>query len=442
MPAHFHFSLKSADAKSGIRDRFSYLSRQGRYANRADLVSLETGNLPTWASSPEDFWSAVEANETGNAADSFIISIPRGLGPAAIERLRQRFAQTIASNRPYTLAEHADMAADDDENRHFHALVSTRTMDGIDRDEEQFFKRYNWINRTKGGARKDTRKGPVNDRKEAVRQIRQKWADELNIELEAAGLPLIDPRRLKDQGIDRAPKNRRKMNRPAREGTSFRDARNAASAARKAAKRAEAVADAALMIRATPSRPRPQSDTQVVANLRDKIRRKNAVSRARKAKIQVAQPYRSTVDQAQDMAQKQFQARQMQPGALTQSIRRYAGVPDNASQVTIAIPHTWDDPALPRAFWRTMGRNYRTDNGEIHAEVSVKRLADFLGFKGGDIVQTLDVFRALRARTREPAHDKQALRAAQAGRRDVERGQQDIERMAATGRTDGWQIGR
>lgn len=109
-------------------------------------------------------------------------------------------------------------------------------MDGIDRDEEQFFKRYNWINRTKGGARKDTRKGPVNDRKEAVRQIRQKWADELNIELEAAGLPLIDPRRLKDQGIDRAPKNRRKMNRPAREGTSFRDARNAASAARKAAK--------------------------------------------------------------------------------------------------------------------------------------------------------------------------------------------------------------
>lgn len=141
------------------------------------------------------------------------------------------------------------------------------------------------------------------------------------------------------------------------------------------------------------------------------------------------------------MAQKQFQARQMQPGALTQSIRRYAGVPDNASQVTIAIPHTWDDPALPRAFWRTMGRNYRTDNGEIHAEVSVKRLADFLGFKG-DIAPALDVFRALKTRTREPGHDKQAVRAAQAGRRDVERGQQDIERMAATGRTDGWQIGR
>lgn len=441
MAAHFHFSLKSADAKSGIRDRFSYLARQGRYANRADLVSLETGNLPTWATSTEDFWAAVEEHETGNAADSFILSVPRGLSTAAVERLRQRFGATIAANRPYVLAEHADMAADDDENRHFHALVSTRTMDGIDRDERQFFRRFNWINPTKGGARKATRKGPLAEREEAVRQIRTRWADELNIELEAAGLPLVDPRPLKAQGIARPAKNRRKMNKSAREGNAFRTARNAASAARKAAKRAEAVADATLLIRATPSRPRPEADTQAVAKLKDKIRRKTAVSRARQAKIQVAQPYRSTVDQAHDMAHQQFRTNQMQPAVLANSIRHYARAGDKAANITIAIPETWDDPALPRAFWHTMGRNW-ADNGEIHAEISVKRLAGFLGFKGGDITQTLDVFRALKTRTREPGHDKQAVRAAQAGRRDVERGQQDIERMAATGRADGWQMGR
>lgn len=437
---HFHFRLKSADA-SGARDRFLYAVRQGRYADRADLVAVESGNLPTWAASPDDFWASVEQNETGNAADSFILSIPRGLSPAVVSRLRKQFGQTIAANRPYVLAEHNDLAEDGAENRHFHALVSTRTLDGIDRDEDQFFRRFNWLNPGKGGARKATRKGPVAEREQAVRQIRRQWAAELNLELEAAGLPLIDPRRIKDQGIDRPAKNRQKMNKPAREGTAFRTARNAASAARLAAKRAEAVADATLAIRATPQRQR-QNDVRQVSGLKDRIRRKNAVSRARRAKIQVAQPYRGTVDQAKDMAQKQFQARQMQPGTLARSIRRYAGATEEATKITIAIPDTWDDPALPRAFWRTMGRNYRADNGEVHAEVSVKRLADFLSFGSAPVAPALDVFRALRTRTREPAHDKQAVRAAQTGRRDVERGQQDIERMAATGRTDGWQIGR
>lgn len=437
---HFHFRLKSADA-SGARDRFLYVSRQGKYENRHDLVTLESGNLPTWATSGEDFWSAVEQNETGNAADSFILSVPRGLSRAAVERLRQRFGQTIGANRPYTLAEHNDLAEDREENRHFHALVSTRTIDGIDRDEDQFFRRFNWMSPGKGGARKATRKGPVAEREQAVRQIRRQWAAELNLELEAAGLPLIDPRRLKDQGIDHPAKKRRKMNRPAREGTASRAARNAASAARLAAKRSEAVADATLAIRATPSRPRPQPDTQNVAKLKDKIRRKNAVSRARQAKIQVAQPYRGTVDQAKDMAQKQFQARQMQPGALARSIRRYAGATEEAAKITIAIPDTWDDPALPRAFWHTMGRNYRADNGEVHAEVSVKRLADFLSFGSAPVAPALDVFRALRTRTREPAHDKQAVRAAQTGRREVQQSQDQIDRMAATGRADGWQMG-
>lgn len=443
MAGHFHFKLKSADAKSGIRDRFFYVTRQGRYADRADLVATESGNMPTWAASPDDFWAAVEANETGNAADSFILSVPRGLSPAAVDRLRQRFGQTVAANRPYTLAEHSDLAEDGEENRHFHALVSPRTLDGLDRDEEQFFRRFNWLNPSKGGARKATRKGPLAEREQAVRQIRSNWANELNVELEAAGLPLIDPRSLKEQGIDRPAKNRRKMNKPAREGTASRTARNAASAARLAAKRSEAVADATLAIRATPSRARPQPDIQNVAKLKDKIRRKNAVSRARQAKIQVAQPHRSTVDQAKNMALKQFQARQMQPGALAQSIRRYAGAAEDASKITIAIPDaSWNDPALPRAIWHTLGRNYRTDSGEVHAEISVKRLADFLSFGSAPVGPALDVFRALRSRTREPVHDKQAARDAQTGRREVQQSQDQIDHMAATGRADGWQMGR
>ncbi|MCE0743982.1 MobA/MobL family protein, partial [Acetobacter sicerae] len=139
--AHFHFGLNNF-GPSALRDRVDYITRTGAYQDRDDLVAVESGNLPAWALSAKMFWDAVEQRETGNAADSFILAVPRNLSPEAVTRLRERFGQTLAQGRPYTLAEHCDVARDYEESRHFHALVSPRTLDSVNRSEALFFARY------------------------------------------------------------------------------------------------------------------------------------------------------------------------------------------------------------------------------------------------------------------------------------------------------------
>jgi hypothetical protein len=86
-----------------------------------------------------------------------------------------------------------------------HVLWSARTLDGIERNPEQFFRRSNATHPERGGAQKD----PGLNHLGAVKAARVQYTDIMNIHLEAAGhVARLHPDRLSDRGIDRTPEPR------------------------------------------------------------------------------------------------------------------------------------------------------------------------------------------------------------------------------------------
>ncbi|MGC9237956.1 MAG: MobA/MobL family protein, partial [Thiomonas sp.] len=123
--------------------------------------------------------------------------------------MRDWVRQEIGGQYAYQWAIHVPKAADGKEQPHAHIMFSERILDGIERDPEQYFKRYNAKNPEKGGARKGY--GPsagqtlTKDQRAAeLRDLRGRWQEMCNLYLERAGLDQrIDMRSYREQGIDR-----------------------------------------------------------------------------------------------------------------------------------------------------------------------------------------------------------------------------------------------
>ena len=82
-------------------------------------------------------------------------------------------------------------------------MFSERKLDGIDRDPEQFFKRYNAKNPEKGGAKKDNTGKDHATRKEELKAQRMRWGEKVNTHLSHAGVSTrVDMRSYKDQGLE------------------------------------------------------------------------------------------------------------------------------------------------------------------------------------------------------------------------------------------------
>ena len=80
-------------------------------------------------------------------------------------------------------------------------MYSERTIDVIDRDPTQYFKRYNGQHPELGGCRKDSA-----GTEERLLETRQRWAEVQNAHLQQHGQAArVNHRSLADQGIDRAP---------------------------------------------------------------------------------------------------------------------------------------------------------------------------------------------------------------------------------------------
>jgi hypothetical protein len=109
-------------------------------------------------------------------------------------------AQELGDKHAFTWAIHNPQAAlEGGEQPHAHIMYSERTIDGLDRDPEQYFKRYNAKNPEKGGCRKDSA-----GTEERLLATRERWAKVQNAHLERHGLEArVDHRSLRDQGIER-----------------------------------------------------------------------------------------------------------------------------------------------------------------------------------------------------------------------------------------------
>lgn len=203
----FHLTVKRGSrSKNRLAvDKHDYIVRLGRFAQRhdGDLAHSENGNMPGWAQSdPHMFWVETDEHERANATlyHEIEFALPVELSPAQqIECTREFVRQICGEQHPYSWGLHAK-----ENNPHVHLMFSGRMLDGIERDAELFFKRYNSKSPERGGCRKEA-SGDARGR-DWVKQVRMDWQDVANRYLAASGQNTrIDHRSYKDQGLEIAP---------------------------------------------------------------------------------------------------------------------------------------------------------------------------------------------------------------------------------------------
>jgi hypothetical protein len=200
-----------------------YIAREGVYARRLDkgeaLEATESGNMPRWAkTNPGEFWRSADVHERANGTTyrEFELALPRELPPADRAALVRDFVtQELGERHAYTWAIHRPKAADGLDQPHAHLMFSERRRDGIERDPDQYFRRYNAKAPERGGARKGYGDRPgqtmtATERKAELRGLRGRWESLTNAHLERAGVDArIDMRSYRAQGIeDRAPERK------------------------------------------------------------------------------------------------------------------------------------------------------------------------------------------------------------------------------------------
>ena len=196
---HLKASFGSRSGGQSAVAKSDYIEREGRYEKDGEeLEHKEHGNMPEWAEdAPGAYWEAADEHERANGRlySEVQFALPKELGEAERRELAVEFAERVCSKErlPYTLAIHRGGA--NGENPHAHLMFSERGHDGIERDAEQWFRRYNRKAPEKGGARK-SRAAKAGDWLEKTRKA---WEQTANRALERAGLAeRIDGRSLAD----------------------------------------------------------------------------------------------------------------------------------------------------------------------------------------------------------------------------------------------------
>lgn len=210
--ATFHCSVKSGKSGTGAAHA-DYIEREGKYASKEkdDLEFKESGNMPIWAETSRDFWAIADHNERANGAvyREFEIALPRELTKEQrLELVHEFIEREIGDQHAYTFAIHNPKAAiEGGEQPHAHIMYSERTIDGIDRAADQYFKRWNAKKPEAGGCKKATAtaKTPT-ERKAELVQLRERFAQLQNKHLAKAAQEVrVTHLSLKDQGINRKP---------------------------------------------------------------------------------------------------------------------------------------------------------------------------------------------------------------------------------------------
>ena len=211
--ASYHLTAKIGK-KGKAAAHAAYIAREGKYSGRdryEDLEATSSGNMPEWAAhNAAHFWTAADEHErvNGSAYREIEVALPRELTPAQRLKLVQEFIeQELGDKYAYQFAIHTPQAAlEKDDQPHAHIMYSERIRDGIDRDPEHYFKRYNAKNPEKGGAKKFSGGKSSKELKAELLGLRERWATLQNAHLEKHGHnDRVDHRSLKDQGINREP---------------------------------------------------------------------------------------------------------------------------------------------------------------------------------------------------------------------------------------------
>ena len=205
----YHLSFRSGSRASGAcaRASYEYVTREGEYAggDRDPAIYTESDHMPTWAADePRAYWDAADLYERANGRlyVSADFALPRDLRAQDQIALAREFAQELTrdGSLPYTLAIHAGRDQDGTEhNPHAHLMISERKNDGVERSPEQWFRRANPVDPSKGGAEK-TR---AIHGHAWMEHARRQWADLTNETMERLGREeRVDHRSYARQGVE------------------------------------------------------------------------------------------------------------------------------------------------------------------------------------------------------------------------------------------------
>ena len=188
--------------KGYAKNHAAYIMREEGYKSKEDLIYKENGNMPSFidGTSAIDFWSAADLYERANSNvyREFELNIPNELNHEQALELIQNFVKKELDNQPYSFAIH-DEKKDGERNLHCHLMFSERSLDGIVRDKDKYFKRANSKDIEKGGAKKNEYFKTI----EALKNLRKSWEDEQNKMLEKLGIEArVDCRTLEARRVE------------------------------------------------------------------------------------------------------------------------------------------------------------------------------------------------------------------------------------------------
>ena len=206
-----HFGIRSGK-HGAATNHLNYITREGSYAARNDLVATGHGNMPSFAGDePRRLWKASDQYERKNGSTfrAFTISLPNVLTVEQLTELAEQEARRLAGPKAFQWALHMPSSSLRGEpNPHVHIVICDRLPDGIERGPEQMFKRYNPAHPEKGGCRKDSGGRTHLALRSQVTAQRAAAADEINAALARHGHEhRVDHRPLKERGINRAPEH-------------------------------------------------------------------------------------------------------------------------------------------------------------------------------------------------------------------------------------------
>ena len=210
----YFFDIRSYP-RGAATQMHQYIIRKAgtKHASRDDLVATGHGNLPSFCEGdPERVFAGADKFErlNGAACRAVVISLPKELPPSEWIKLTERFISADLSGKPFEygihlphrpqgpvqapdvptlpLDSHAQEAANESRrNPHVHIVYLDRKLDGIERSEEEFFRRSNPKHPELGGCKKDSGGRSRTQMRIELAQRKALWASMTNESLRAHG---------------------------------------------------------------------------------------------------------------------------------------------------------------------------------------------------------------------------------------------------------------
>ncbi len=177
--AHYRLCMKNGKAWGAVAN-FSYNMGMGKYSYKENEIVESFHNIPGWAKSPYDFWEKYSQEDRVNSSYKKIeLSLQEELSFEENKKMLYEFIKkNVGDNYYYSVVIHDKESNEKGiQNTHAHIMICKRLEDGIKRNPEQFFKRYNSNSPEKGGALTDNKYW---GKKQTLINFREDWENIIN----------------------------------------------------------------------------------------------------------------------------------------------------------------------------------------------------------------------------------------------------------------------